>query len=332
MLSLIFLVAAVGTALGVVAFALAMDLQSVGQAAAVERAGYAKILVGVLMLCGGVAGPLSLWFVGQTENRLQAVVDELSQGAEYVSEAAAQVSTSSQRVAAACSESSASIEETTATTDEITSLTAKNAESAASAMEVVTQALERVGESDKAIADCVQAMDSIRDSAAEIQRIIEVIDKIAFQTNILALNAAVEAARAGEQGLGFAVVADEVRTLAQRSAQAATETAALIEKSMGLAMTGHARTEALMEAGKRCNESFQAVSGFVRQIVAASGEQRQGMTGIDQTMVQLSKATQDGAAHAEETAAAAEELQGQSQTLQGVARELDVLVHGAGKS
>lgn len=293
-----------------------------------QRAGRAQILVVLLILCGTAAGPGSLWFVVQMESGLRDVVEELSQGATYVAEAASQVAHSSQRLAETATQSSAAIEESSAATHEINSLTAKNAQSAAAALQVLNDAVAKSGESGEAIAECVQAMHAISSSAEEIQKIIEVIDKIAFQTNILALNAAVEAARAGEQGLGFAVVADEVRTLAQRSAQAATETAALIERSIGLAHAGHSRSESLLEASSRCQAAFGAVGELVREIASACGEQKDGMGGIDQSMGQLSQATQDGAAHAEETAAAAEQLNSQSDALQHLSRVLEHMVQG----
>src|SRR6185295_3293520 len=99
----------------------------------------------------------------------------------------------------------------------------------------------KVNESNRALGNMVSSMTSIQDSSAKVARIIKTIDEIAFQTNILALNAAVEAARAGEAGMGFAVVADEVRNLAQRSAQAARDTAGLIEESITRSREGSAK-------------------------------------------------------------------------------------------
>ncbi|WP_146072082.1 methyl-accepting chemotaxis protein [Bryocella elongata] len=339
MLSMVTLVAAVGTALGMLAFLLATGLQIQGQAAGgglldpialavSQHAGVVKIAVVLLVLCGTVAGPGSLWFVVQIESGLRGVVDELSQGAAYVAEAATQVSQSSQQLAQTATQSSAAIEETSAATHQVNTLTLRNAESAAKALAVVDEATAKAVDSGQAISECVQAMNAIRDSSAEIQKIIDVIDKIAFQTNILALNAAVEAARAGEQGLGFAVVADEVRTLAHRSADAATETAALIQRSIGLALSGSSRTETLLDASSRCNSAFERVGELVREIATACSEQRDGMSGVSGSMDELSQATQNGAAHSEETAAAAEELNSQSFALQHLARVLERMVQG----
>jgi methyl-accepting chemotaxis protein len=143
---------------------------------------------------------------------------------------------------------------------------------------------------------------------AQVGRILKTIDEIAFQTNILALNAAVEAARAGEAGLGFAVVADEVRALAQRAAQAARDTASLIDDSIRAASEGSTRVGAVSQVIGSMTESTTRVKALIDDISGASRQQSQGIDQIAQAIAQMEKVTQHTAATAEESAAASEEL------------------------
>ena len=141
------------------------------------------------------------------------------------------------------------------------------------------------------------------------------IDEIAFQTNILALNAAVEAARAGEAGMGFAVVADEVRNLAHRSAQAAKDTAALIEESIGKSNEGSRKLDLVAKSIQQITGSSTQVKTLVDEIDVGSQEQSRGIEQISMAVGQMEKVTQRNAANAEESAAASEELAAQARSL-----------------
>src|SRR6516165_355822 len=126
----------------------------------------------------------------------------------------------------------------------------------------------------------IQAVGEINSSSEKISKIIRVIDEIAFQTNILALNAAVEAARAGEAGMGFAVVADEVRNLAQRCAQAAKDTAGLIEESIATSRDGNSRLDQMATSVRGMTESATQVKSLVDEVNLGSQEQARGMEQI----------------------------------------------------
>jgi methyl-accepting chemotaxis protein/methyl-accepting chemotaxis protein-1 (serine sensor receptor) len=173
-------------------------------------------------------------------------------------------------------------------------------------------------------------MAAIKESSNKVAKIIKTIDEIAFQTNILALNAAVEAARAGEAGMGFAVVADEVRNLAQRSAQAAKDTAGLIEESIARSQEGAGKVQDVATAIGAITESVTKVKGIVDEVREASQQQTQGIDQVAQAIAQMEKVTQTTAATAEESAAASEELNAQAETSMSVVSQLEALVGGSG--
>ncbi len=257
---------------------------------------------------------------------LTQAVTELSEGAGQVSSASGQVSGSSQSLAQGASEQAASLEETSASSEEMSSMTRKNAENSQQAATLMNEVGARVADANRTLADMMTSMQEIGASSGKISKIIKVIDEIAFQTNILALNAAVEAARAGEAGMGFAVVADEVRNLAQRSAQAAKDTAALIEDSISKSEQGGKKLGEVAGSIQGITEGAGKVKTLVDEVEASSKEQAQGIEQISKAIAQMDTVTQRTAANAEESASASEELNAQSQALMAVVERLQALV------
>jgi methyl-accepting chemotaxis protein len=166
-----------------------------------------------------------------------------------------------------------------------------------------------------AVGRVVARMDEILAASRRIADINGVIDGIAFQTNILALNAAVEAARAGDQGRGFAVVAAEVRSLAQRSASAAREIAALIGDTVSKVESGATEVGSAGSTMAQVVASVQRVSAITTEVAGSLVTQERGIAQIDQAMRQLDQATQQNAAMAEQATSAAESVRVQSGAL-----------------
>ena len=169
-------------------------------------------------------------------------------------------------------------------------------------------------------------MSEIKSSSDKISKIIKTIDEIAFQTNILALNAAVEAARAGEAGMGFAVVADEVRSLAQRCAQAAQDTAGLIEESIAKSNDGKTKVDQVAVAIRSITEQAAKIKTLVDEVSLGSQEQARGIEQVAKAVSQMEQVTQKSAASAEEGASAGEELTAQSETLKEIVGRLTAMV------
>jgi len=290
------------------------------------------VMVCIASFCVGLIGLLASYILSRSITRpVMDVVATLDTGALQTNSAANQVSIASQSLAEGASEQAASIEEISASLEEMASMTKRNAENANKANDLAKQARHAADRGTQDMGDMNAAMEAIKVSSDDIAKIIRTIDEIAFQTNILALNAAVEAARAGEAGMGFAVVADEVRNLAQRSAQAAKETAVKIETAVTKTGQGvqisHKVTNTLADIVAKIRQ----VDGIAAEVAGASSEQTQGITQINQAVGQMDKVTQANAASAEESAAAAEELNAQAELMKKSVGELLNLV-GRSKS
>lgn len=264
-----------------------------------------------------------------TNRTLRLVVNTLDTGAAEVAAATTQVASSSQSLAEGASEQAASLEETSASLEEITSMTKRNADNADAAKTLANQTRQAADTGAGDMTLMTGAMDAIKVSSDNIAKIIKTIDEIAFQTNILALNAAVEAARAGEAGLGFAVVAEEVRALAQRSAQAARETATKIEDSIEKSRQGVDISAKVSGSLNEILDKARKVDDLIAEIASSSREQSQGIGQISIAVTQMDKVTQNTAATAEEGASASEELSAQAEHMKDAVQQLLQLVGGA---
>jgi methyl-accepting chemotaxis protein len=283
-------------------------------------------LIGGVFAMSMVLGLVVRWVVKGIIVTLRSATHDLAQGAQHVATASSQVASASQSLSQGATEQAASLEQTSASMEEIASMTRMNAENTHQAAGMMADAEKQVHGANAALTAMVTSMSAIKESSDKVSKIIKTIDEIAFQTNILALNAAVEAARAGEAGMGFAVVADEVRTLAQRSAQAAKDTAVLIEESIAKANDGNQKVSLVTSAIAAITDSSVKAKGLVDEVSVASRQQSQGIEQVSQAIAQMEKVTQTNAASAEESAAVSQELSAQAEEASSVVKRLMDLV------
>jgi methyl-accepting chemotaxis protein len=247
---------------------------------------------------------------------LKRIHSQLRVTGHHIHVGANQMAEASQTLSSGASMQASSLEKITDTVSNMAEHTKHNAENANLANEFSEEAHGFAKEGNQEMQDLIQAMGDINASGQNISKIIKVIDEIAFQTNLLALNAAVEAARAGKHGKGFAVVAEEVRSLAARSAEAAKETAQLIETSVDKANNGVKIADATAEALQKIVRSVGKITELIGEIAIDSKDQAERIYQINQELSQIDQITQSNTANAEESAATAEQLAGQTTYLE----------------
>ena len=246
------------------------------------------------------------------ERSLATVVLNVRQGSDGVATASAEIAQGNLDLSSRTESQASALEQTAASMEQLSATVKQNADNAHQANQMALNASTVAIQGGTVVAQVVDTMKTINTSSRKISDIIQVIDGIAFQTNILALNAAVEAARAGEQGRGFAVVASEVRSLAGRSAEAAKEIKLLINASVERVAHG---TQLVDQAGATMTEvvgAIRRVTDIMGEISAASNEQSLGVSQVGEAVTQMDQVTQQNAALVEEMAAAASSLRSQA--------------------
>ncbi len=266
------------------------------------------------------------------EKPVKEIAKKIDYGTQQVASVSGQVSSTSQSLAEGASEQASSLEETSSSLEEMASMTRQNADNANQADTLMKEANRTVEKANTSMGELTTSMEEISNASEETQKIIKTIDEIAFQTNLLALNAAVEAARAGEAGAGFAVVADEVRNLAMRAADAAKNTAGLIESTVKKIKDGSDLVTNTNEAFTEVAAGASKVGELVGEIAAASNEQAQGIDQVNKAVAEMDRVTQQTAANAEESATASEEMNAQAEQMKGVVGDLVSLVGGKANS
>jgi methyl-accepting chemotaxis protein len=290
-----------------------------------------KTFIIILATAIGLSLLTSIFISRRVTSPIDKVIEGLTNSSQQVALASAEVSSASQSLADGASKQAAGLQETSASIEEMASMTKQNADNAHQANVLMGETSAIVDQANQSMTELNACMKEISIASEQTVKIIKTIDEIAFQTNLLALNAAVEAARAGEAGAGFAVVAGEVRNLAMRAAEAAKNTASLLEGTVKKIKSGSDMVSKTNEDFGKVAVGAKKVGGLVGEIAAASREQAQGIEQINIAIAEMDRVVQQNSSNAEESAKASEGMNVEAEQMKNFVDHLVALVGGSGK-
>ncbi len=257
---------------------------------------------------------------------LHGVETLLMRTADDITSTSSQVAQAMDNLANGASSQAASLQESAATLTQLSSNTRDTAANAQAANETMQGAGSNLNKATGSMDEVIQSMQDVAQTSKETSNIIKTIDEIAFQTNLLALNAAVEAARAGDAGKGFAVVAEEVRNLAQRSAEAATNTSSLIEESVAKTLGASSLVDSTSDAFHEVTDSDRKVAEMINSISQDASAQAEQIEFLSNAVGQMDQITQNNAAIAEETAGNGRVLNSRAQEMEQAVKTLTSII------
>jgi methyl-accepting chemotaxis protein len=290
--------------------------------------GYFRSMLVMILVVTLLGMLISLLSFKSVLKALVGIIQGLSGASREVDSAAGQLSGASQALAEGASEQASSIEQISASLEQMSAVTKGNAQSAGDADTLMQEVKKTFESANASMGRLTSSMEEISQASEQTSKIIKTIDEIAFQTNLLALNAAVEAARAGEAGAGFAVVADEVRNLAMRAAEAAKNTASLIEGTVKKVKEGSGLVTRTSEAFSGLGNSTAKIASIIAEIAGASKEQSMGIEQVSSALNSTEQVIEKNSANAEQTSAASQEMRGQAEQMKKLVGRLVALVGG----
>ncbi len=291
-----------------------------------------KTIIIVVIVAFIAAIAIGLLLAQATTKPILKILNNLSAGSKEIASASEQLAYAADSISNGAAEQASQIEETTASMEELASMVRQNVDNSQASASLSLKATEMVESTSNGVAEMLMIMEEINNSSDEIANILDVIDEIAFQTNMLALNAAVEAARAGEAGMGFAVVADEVKSLANRSGDNSKEIAKIIKDSIKRTENGLATAKSISEQFKEIINGAKKATEMTKEIELASKQQDQGIQEVNKAIIQFDIVVQSNVASSEETASAAEELKAQVGSLDDIVNNLLIIITGQGRT